>query len=120
MLRLLLDENKRSESYWMAIQAAITLVQFDVVRVGDENAPARGTDDGLLLDWVAAEQRILISFDKRTLPKHLNDILANGGHSPGIIFLSQRQTPTEIAEYLQLVASSSTADEWADTYRFIP
>lgn len=120
MLRLLLDENLRAESFWNAIQAAVAIAPIDIVRVGDENGPARGIDDGSLLDWAAAERRILVSFDKRTLPEHLRDTLDAGGHSPGIVFLSPRLTLPEMVEYLQLIATSPSADEWADTYRFIP
>ena len=68
MLRLLLDENLRAESFWSAIQTAAAIVPLDIVRVGDDDGPALGIGDGPLLDWAAAERRILVSFDKRTLP----------------------------------------------------
>ena len=120
MVRLLLDENMRAESIWNAIQAATETAPFDIIRVGDHSGPPLGINDTQLLDWAAVKQRLLISYDKRTLPQHLYEYLATGGQSPGIVFISKRLSPTEIAEYLQLIATSSTANEWANTYRFIP
>lgn len=121
MIRLLLDENLRAESIWNAILAARESIPFDIIRVGDHTGPPLGIDDARLLNWAAAaQQRILVSFDKRTLPQQLHDLLASGGHSPRIVFLSKHLTLSEMSEYLQLIATSSSADEWADTYRFIP
>ena len=119
MLRLLLDENMRADSLWKAVQATMKAVPFDIVRVGDDGPPL-GIADVELVQWAAAEQRILISFDKRTLPKLLLDLVTSGHHTPGIVFMSRNLALSEMAEYLQLIAVSSSADEWADTCRFIP
>lgn len=119
MLRLLLDENMRSDSLWKSVQAKRKAIPFDIVRVGNDGPPL-GIADADLVQWAAVEQRILISFDKRTLPKHLLDVVASGHHSPGIVFMSRKLALSEMAEYLQLIAVSSSADEWADTCRFIP
>ena len=120
MVRLLLDENIRAESIWNAVGATMESFPFDIIRVGDHNGPPLGIDDAHLLEWAAVEQRLLISYDKRTLPQHLHDHVSSGGHSPGIVFMSKRLSPVELAEYFLLIATSSTPNEWADTYRFIP
>ena len=120
MLRLLLDENMRAESLWSAIQTVVEMSPFDIVRVGDEAGPPLGIDDAHLLDWAAAEQRLLVSCDKRTLPSHLRNLLASGRRSPGIVFMTKQLVLSEMVEYLQLIATTTSADEWADTYRFIP
>ena len=120
MVRVLLDENMRAESIWNAVRAAMETSPFDIIRVGDHNGPPLGIDDAQLLDWATVEQRLLVSYDKQTLPQHLHDHVSSGGHSPGIVFMSKRLSPVELAEYFLLIATSSTPNEWADTYRFIP
>jgi hypothetical protein len=121
-LKLVLDENLRDHSLWLAIDRhnAESTDLLDVVRVGDGDGPKLGVHDPELLAWAAAEDRILIGLDKGTLPRHLSDFCAAGKRSPGVIFLRSDLSIVELVELLALVTHASEAHEWENTYRWIP
>src|SRR5207237_8958250 len=57
---------------------------IDTVQVGDPLNLPRGSDDPDILIWAEREGRILVSFDRSTLPNFLSDHLQAGHHSPGV------------------------------------
>lgn len=61
--------------------------EMEVLAVGDEMAPAFGTPDPELLQWIEREGYVLVSRNRRTLPQHLQEHLEAGGHIPGIFLL---------------------------------
>lgn len=75
MLKFLIDENLRNRAIWQAIvDWQINLGQsypLDAVRVGESPGPPTGTLDADLLKFCAAEDRILVSRDKKTLVDEL-------------------------------------------------
>ena len=91
MLKLLLDENLRSDALWQAIRTLCESLNLqestDIKRVGGDDAPALGTLDDALLEWSASEGRVLVTLDKTTLPSFLSEFLKEGGHSPGVAIL---------------------------------
>ena len=119
---LLLDENLRDRGLWAALSQhnATSNEALDVVRVGDPDGPPLGIRDPELIAWAAANGRILVGWDKSTLPGHLADFLNVGNQSPGVIFLRTDLTRTAILELLILITHASEAGEWANTYRWIP
>ena len=50
----------------------------DVVKVGGVDAPPFSTPDPDLLIWCEANDRILVTNDRNTMPGHFNDHLAAG------------------------------------------
>lgn len=86
-------------------------------------APAAGTlglKDPPLLAAAAEMNRILVSFDKRTLPGHFADFLVSGRHSPGIILLARKASIGRLIDALLLVWGASSHDEWRDTITRLP
>lgn len=77
----------------------------EVLRVGEPGAPPTGTLDPDLLVWCAENDFILLSDDRNTLPGHLRDHLAAGGHSPGILLMRNRITIPKVVESAVLVAA---------------
>ncbi len=118
-LRFLLDENQRGP-FWSLIQRhnARALDMLDVVRVGDPAGLPLGSKDPDILLWCEQHQRILISFDRRTLPTHLTKHLNAGHHLPGIFIMNPHQPMTDQLEMLILIAYASEADEWRDWRKF--
>lgn len=57
--------------------------------VSAQEAGLDGVADSVLLDRAAAEGRVLISHDRRTLFDHFHDHLASGKSSPGLLIVSQ-------------------------------
>lgn len=120
-LRYLLDENQRGVLR-QVIQRhnARGIDLLDVVCVGDIDELPLGVNDPTILNWAEQEQRILITFDKSTMPVYLANHLAEGRHSPGIFMLSRDSRPPEVLEFLVLAAFASDPEEWRDTIRYIP
>jgi predicted nuclease of predicted toxin-antitoxin system len=103
-LRYLLDEHLRGP-LWRAIQW--------------HNLPL-GSEDPTLLRWAEREQRILVTHDPDTMPRHLADHLAAGQHSPGVFMLRPHSTLPQIVSFLQDAAYASEPEEWQDRVQFIP
>jgi hypothetical protein len=120
LIRFVLDENIPG-TLWPAIiqhnQQGHDLI--DAVLVGDPAALPSGSQDPDVLIWAEANGRILISFDKKTLPGHLAQHLAAGRHSPGIIILRSPTIPDAVLD-LATIAHASRPDEWFDMLRYFP
>src|SRR5437868_5483586 len=102
-LKYLLDENQRGV-LWQVVQRhnARGIDPLDVVRVGDVDGLALGVDDPTVLIWAEQNARILVTFDKSTMPGHFASHLAGGRHSPGIFMLARDGRPLEVLEFLVL------------------
>ena len=120
-LRFVLDENQRG-LLWRAIvrHNQLGAHPVDVVRVGDPSDLPLGASDPEILIWCEREERILVSFDKTTLARHLAVHLHAGGHSPGIFLLRRGGRLSLAVDQLALVAHASEAWEWLDRIEFIP
>ena len=70
--------------------------------------------------WITREGRILVSFDRSTLPNFLSDHLQAGHHSPGIFLIRRGATLREVVDFLLLATSASEPWEWEDRCQFIP
>lgn len=121
-IRYLLDENHRGLLF-RYIQRRNVAAEFpiDVIRVGDNSGPSLGTTDPVLLRWTQQNDRIFVSADMKTLPRHLEEHLASGKHSPGI-FLTLVSPVRDIYDFLVLVlaAYASEPADWRDRVVFIP
>ena len=70
-----------------------------------------GLDDLAVLRKAAAEGRILVTHDKRTMPRAMTALLAAGEESPGV---------PKVCESLILIWSASTPEEWRNRITKIP
>jgi hypothetical protein len=52
-----------------------------------------GLDDEAVLRQAASQSRILVSHDKRTMPKTLASMVASGGASPGVLLVIPQNAP---------------------------
>ncbi|MCY3021959.1 MAG: DUF5615 family PIN-like protein [Planctomycetota bacterium] len=91
-----------------------------VLRVGDRNAPPPGTLDPALLLWCEQHGFVLISGDRRTLPRHLRDHLNTGHHVPGIVWLRSTASYESIIESLLIVAEAAHEEDLADQITMVP
>lgn len=124
MLKLLLDENLRSDALWQAIAAQCETVKLphtpDIKRVGGSDAPALRTPDDVLIEMSAAVGRVLVTLDKTTMPNFFDEFLKNGGQSPGVIVLHGNLSIRQIAELLIMISCLGDASEFADQCKWIP
>lgn len=88
-----------------------------------QSAPAiglhRGVPDEQVLALAAAEGRILVSHDLKTMPYHFADFISNQP-SPGVILISQKLPIKQAAEDLLLVWAASEAEEYVNRIYRLP
>jgi hypothetical protein len=88
-----------------------------------QTAPAAGihlgTPDDKVLAIAAAEGRLLVSHDKRTMPRHFGQFILNQS-SPGVFIVSRGLPIGEAAYWLHLIWEASEAEEYVNIIHHIP
>jgi hypothetical protein len=79
-----------------------------------------GVDDPNILAWAAANDRILLTHDRATMPAYAYDRLVAGQPMPGAFILSDRFPVREAIEELLLLATCSEQLEFRDCVVFLP
>jgi hypothetical protein len=78
-------------------------------------------DDDAVLRLAASQSRILVSHDKRTMPKAFASFVASGGTSPGVLLVIPQNAPIrEIVEAMILIWADDRPDEWINLIAKIP
>lgn len=116
-VRFLIDENL-SPRLKLALQRLNPAI--DILRVGDQNAPALGTLDPDLLRYLDLAQRLLVTDNRTSMSAHLEDHWATGGHLWGLIWIRPDATIGKFAQELFLIWDASEAEEWIDRLDWIP
>ena len=115
--RFLLDENMDR-----AIQRQLQRLnsEIDVKLVGDAEVPPRGTSDPDILMWIEREDYILVTKNRRTMPKHFVEHLAADRHVPGVLCIRKYVTMAALIDVLYLIWYASDTEEYRDRLVFIP
>ena len=120
-LKYLIDEHLRGKFTQALISEGIKQgLPLDVLETGGDEAPPLSTLDDGLLRWAEANDRVLVSLDKRTLPEALETHLATGASSPGILLIRRGFTWEDILYYLVLFAEVAVPDEYKNRCTYIP
>ncbi|BAY93279.1 MULTISPECIES: DUF5615 family PIN-like protein [unclassified Tolypothrix] len=116
-VRFLLDENLPPR-----LKLAVLRLnpEIDIVRVGEDNAPATGTLDPDVLLYLKLSQRILVTDNRASMPGHLETHWAKGEHIWGLLWLRPRTPIGRIAQELVFVWEATEAEEWIDKLEWIP
>jgi hypothetical protein len=91
-----------------------------VLAVGELTAPKRGTLDREILSWCEEHGFILVTNNRKSMPVHLNDHLAQGRHIPRILILNTKLSMGENLEELILIADASFEGKYQDRIDFLP
>lgn len=116
-IRYLLDENVDPLYRRELLNRDATIV---VWRVGDLGAPPRGMLDPDILVWCQENSFILATNNRKSMPAHLKDHLAQGHHIPGIIVLNDDMSIGDTIEQLLLISAASLQEEYRDTMVYLP
>jgi hypothetical protein len=116
-MRLLLDENVDPLYRQELLRRETTLV---VWRVGDISAPPDTTLDPDILIWCEQNAFILVTNNRKSMPPHLQNHLAQGRHIPGILVLNPKMSVGETIEELVLIWGASEEVEYLDRISFLP
>jgi len=116
-IRYLLDENI-SPRIALGLQRLSS--QIDVLRVGDADAPSLETKDPDILRYCDLNQRLLVTGDRASMPKHLEEHWAEGGHLWGILWVRPNTPLGVLIQELHFIWDASEAEEWIDATDWIP
>ncbi len=114
--RVLLDENLRD--YLDVVRQRDAAI--DVVRVGDPGTPPLNADDQEVLRFCEAEQRLLVTQNRKSMPVEIAKHLAAGHHHWGVFRLRPGYGMGPNVDAIHLVWAASDAEEWIDWDDYIP
>lgn len=115
MLKLLADEHIDPDLVrgLLARQA-----ELDIIRVHDIGL--LGTDDRDILARAAADDRILITHDRNTVPGFAYERVRAGQPMPGVIIVDDRLPLGQAIDQLLIVAVCSLPAEWTNQVIYVP
>jgi predicted nuclease of predicted toxin-antitoxin system len=90
---------------------------LDLVRIQD--AGIRTADDQTILAWAAANDRILLTHDRHTMPAVAAERIRLGLPMPGILVV-KKVSVREMIEEILIVVHWSEQSEWKDVVGFLP
>ena len=86
-----------------------------------QQAKLDGLDDAAVLQRAAAEGRILVSHDKRTMPRHFASFLTQGNTTPGVLLVIPQDAPLgPVVETLLLIWADNNPEDWQNAITIIP
>ncbi|PSP04680.1 MAG: hypothetical protein BRC47_03580 [Cyanobacteria bacterium QS_7_48_42] len=94
--------------------------EIDILRVGDANVPPFGTPDADLLHYLELSQRLLVTDNRESMPEHLREHWAEGGHIWGLFWVHPHLSTGRLAQELVMVWETSEAEEWMEITDWIP
>lgn len=80
--------------------------------VGDPRLPPRGTLDPEIILWCELNNFILVTNNRRSMPVHLAEHLAQGQHIRGIFVLRPQAEIGEIIDHLIFMALAAQENEF--------
>ena len=116
-IRDLLDENT---PHAIGDQLRLLQPRLTIQKVGDELSPPLGTPDPELLLWLEREGYCLITRNRRSMPEHLSQHLADGRHVPGIFLLRPGARLGSSIDDLLLIHSAAQAEDYRDMITHVP
>jgi uncharacterized protein DUF5615 len=78
-----------------------------------------GLDDVQVLERAAREGRVLVTHDRKTMPRYFSEFIAKQS-SPGLLIVPQYLSVAAAVEDLILIWSATEAEEWVDRIGFLP
>lgn len=85
-----------------------------------KDAGLQGVSDPEVLALAAEQERIVITSDYRTMPRHFGEFLQLRGYCPGVFLVKQGLPLAAVIEDLVLVWASSGPEEWKNRILEIP
>lgn len=115
MLRLLADENFNGRIVRGLLRRRPDL---DLVRVQDIGLGH--TVDVTILAWAAQQDRVLLTHDQKTVPKHAYERVEIGLPMPGVFIVDDLPPFGRVIEDILLLAECSLEREWDGQVRYLP
>ena len=116
-VRYLLDENVNELYHDQLLERELGLVTW---MIGTPGAPPKGTVDPAILLWCEQNSFILVTNNRKSMPPHLRNHLAQGHHVPGIFVINADMSIGETIEELLLIWGASDETEYRYRISFLP
>jgi hypothetical protein len=113
----LLDEHLPK---WWRRELRRAAPDLNVWRVGDPDAPPLGSFDRVLLEWCEEHDFLFLTNNRKSMPQHLADHVAEGRHMPGVFVVNPSMSMLKLAGTLNLIAGASLEDEYRDQIQYLP
>jgi hypothetical protein len=84
------------------------------------SAPPDSTLDPEILIWCEQQSFILATNNRKSMPPHLQNHLAQGRHVPGILVINPQMSVGETIDELLLIWGASEEKEYHDRISFLP
>jgi Domain of unknown function (DUF5615) len=115
MLRLLIDQDVDHDILRGLIRRIPLLDAVTAFEIGMMKAT-----DPQLLTWAAQEGRIVVTHDRKTMPKHAADLVGVGKNIAGVFVVPRSLPLGQAIEDLELMITCSANDEWVNIIRYLP
>lgn len=115
MVRLLSDENFNGE---IVRGLLLRRPDLDLHRVQDVGLEA--ADDPAILEWAAANNRIVLTHDRATMPDFAYARVVRGQPMPGIFVVDDRMSVRQAIDEVLLVEVCSEQAEWVGLVVYLP
>ena len=92
--------------------------ELDLVRVQDVGLA--GADDPTILDWAAAENRVILTHDAETMAGHAYERVIQGRPMPGVVIIRSSAPIGRVLEDLLILATCSDEGEFEGQVRYVP
>jgi hypothetical protein len=94
------------------------LPTLDIVRVQD--AGLAGADDPSVLEWAAANRRVLLTHDVQTMAGFANQRVIAGKYMAGVVVVDGSLRPGPAIADIRLIAECTEPDELEGQVWFVP
>jgi hypothetical protein len=91
-----------------------------VWRVGDPGCPTKGTPDPIILEWCADQAFSLVTNNRKSMPGHLREIIAQGRTAPAIFILNPNLSIGQTVSELHLIWAAAEPYEYEGKINFMP
>ena len=115
MLRLLIDENF-DQRILRGLRLEIPGIDYIVV----QDTKLKGLRDPLLLAWAAENQRIIVTHDVNTMPRHAYDRVRAGQPMPGVIVIPEDFSVGKAIEELATMVECCEPEEMINQVKYLP
>lgn len=94
--------------------------KMSIWKIGDPGTPPRKATDPDILCWCEENSFILVTNNRKSMPRHLTDHLAKDRHVPGIFELNPDMGIGETIDELLLIWGASDVGEYRDLIVYLP
>lgn len=115
MLNLAADENLTNDIVRGLLRKN---PEIDIIRI--QEVGLLGANDPQVLAWAAAEGRILVTHDHRTIPRYAKQRIEAGQSLPGVFIVPQSLSIGQAIEDLLLLCECTSSAEWVDIILYLP